>query len=533
MFLYAILLLGVVIFIHELGHFLAARLFNVKVFIFSLGFGKTLFKYQKGETEYRISLIPLGGYVKMLGEGMTDVEVEEKDLPRAFSAKKWWQKIIIVAAGPIFNILLAMFIYFLVSFTLYNVDSAIVEYVSSDSPAAKAGIEEGDTIISVGDKKVFVWEDIANSIPKPINNDCSNIEVKIKKFSTGKEETLSLKPEVKPQNDLFGNKEYRCIAGIMALPKDSVIAMEGNVPGFPNGAKVTSIDNKPVDRFYKITDSLKKGASLITIEYEKRLYPFTLNDASRAYILSTIRHGGNVVNKVELNSVASKLGLMTGDFIIAVNGRKSDSPIDFMSYLRSMKEGDSVNLDFYRNGELKNGSFKLSKETSDNQYTGMSESHVKWGSSFLFNFDVENEKSRRGNPLLFSFSYAISETWKMTELTVKGLYYLASGKLSTKSLGGPIMVFDISKKAAERGIAVFLSVMAMISINLGIINFLPVPVLDGGHIVMYTVEGILRKEINKKLKEKMMATGFALLMLLMAFAIFNDINRYFSLFTRG
>jgi regulator of sigma E protease len=156
-FLYAILLFGLVIFVHELGHFLVARYFKVKIFTFSLGFGSALLSWRRGETEYRISMVPLGGYVKMLGENTPEEEIPPEDLPRSFSFKPWWQKCLIVLAGPAMNIVFAFLIYIGISFFNYTSDATIIEFISAVGPARNSALHEGDRIVAINGQRTAVW----------------------------------------------------------------------------------------------------------------------------------------------------------------------------------------------------------------------------------------------------------------------------------------------------------------------------------------------------------------------------------------
>jgi regulator of sigma E protease len=175
--------------------------------------------------------------------------------------------------------------------------------------------------------------------------------------------------------------------------------------------------------------------------------------------------------------------------------------------------------------------FSPSVTEEDNKYTGLKDKKVSWGAYFSFDYEVPEIMALRDTPFIYTFSFAVDQTIEVTETTLKGFVYLITGKLSAKSIGGPIMIFDISKKAAEAGMKHFLFVLAVISINLGIINLFPVPILDGGHIVMYTFEGITKRKIPLPVKEKIMTVGLVLLLMLMAFAIFNDFSRYLSVFS--
>jgi len=527
---YAILLLGIVIFVHEWGHFLVARRFGVKILIFSLGFGPSLLSWRRGETEYRISAVPLGGYVKMLGEQTTDEIVSPEDLSRSFTGKRWWEKMLIVLAGPAMNFVFAASVYLVISFFNYTADAALVEYVSPDSPAMKAGLQEGDRIIAINGQETTVWEDVQNAISEPQDGQCLSVVLTVERFPDRRRDTLAVMPEKRLFLDVFGNETARCIMGIAALPRDTRVALGEPHDLLKNGDIVRAVDGVPVTRWYELMNRLSEEPHRLTVERGGERIAITLTAEESAHLRHAAQHGGMLIGTVEQDSVAARADIRTGDFVTAVNGKRVAAPHEFAHEMKKAKEGDLVRISLLRDGIPVEKEIPLVFDTTDNRYTGMKETSVRWGATFLFDYNMEPTLSRRSMPVLYSLRYMVEETARVSFLTVKGIAYLLSGKLSTKSLGGPILVFDISQKAAERGIKVFLSVMAMISINLGILNLFPIPVLDGGHAGLYLYEGVTRRAVPPRVREWSLRIGVALLMALMVFAMVNDINRYLSIF---
>lgn len=529
MYLFAVLLLGVVVFIHELGHFLFARLFKVRVLAFSLGFGKPIVKWKKGDTEYRISLIPLGGYVKMLGESPDDEKaLDDDEEPFAYSHKLWWQKVIIAFSGPLFNIILAFFVFIFVSFFEYSAPAPVVEYVEPGGAAFDAGIEEGDRITAINGTPVHVWEDIQISLASALKErKCNETEITVER-PDGSAQTFSLIPKTGTYTDLFNEEIERCEIGIARLPKDTTIALLNKFEGLENGDKIISIDGVPVARFYEAEKRLNGPFRKIRLLRNGEEIEKDFSGEEKVPLI----HGGTIISKVEEDSFSNSVGIKTGDIVTAVNGKSITIPYQFYEIMKNLKEGDDVRISIIRNGENQEIVFKAAFEEKENEMTGMTDKKIKWGAQFSFNYDTPEVMAKRAQPFVFTVKYAFKQTYGMIELTLKGFWYLVTGRMSAKSLGGPIMIFDISKKAAEAGLKHFLFILAVISINLGIINLFPVPILDGGYIVMYTFEGIARRQIPISVKEKMLTFGMVLLLLLMAFAIFNDFSRYISIFMR-
>ncbi len=530
MYLFGILLLGIVVLVHEFGHFIVARLCGVRVEVFSIGFGRALFKKKIGDTEYRISLVPLGGYVKMLGESTSDVEtVDEKEIEFSFSAKKWWQKVLIVCAGPVFNLIFAFLVYMVVACFMFSAPSSVLEFVSRDGAAYAAGISDGDRIIRLNGKPVAVWEDISlAAMPVPESGICGDVSVEVAKAFTGELKTYTVHPKVGKYTDLFGMERERCELGVARVPLDAKIALLKDFPGLKDGDIVLSVDGEAVSRFYELAERVRKPFRKMTVlrggkEIEA---DFQADGTEKPEFV----YGGLAVSSVEENSYSEKVGVKKGDVIVGVNGSVIQVPFQFYTVMGRLREGDSVKLSILRNREPQVIEFTASFDESENEMTGIRDKRVNWGASFDYNPDIPEVYARRNNLVTFPVRYAAGEMVNVIVTTFKGFAYMISGRLSAKGLGGPIMIFDISKRAAEAGFKYFLAIMAMISVNLGIINLFPVPVLDGGYVVMYGIEGLIGRTIPSKVKERALMVGFGLLVALMIFAIFNDFSRYIPMF---
>ena len=349
-FLYFLIALALLILVHEFGHFMVARIFNIKVLVFSIGFGKKLVRYVKGDTEYAISIVPMGGYVKLLGES-PDEEVAEEDKARSFSHKPPYVRILVAIAGPLFNVLLALVVFFFISVIGYNVPSARVGKVADNMPAKAAGIQKGDIITKVDGNEITEFLDIASSLEK-VQADT----VKVTVDRNGKSMDFTVTPTVIQEKDIFGD-------------------------------------------------------------------PFS--------------------RKV--------LGIERSDEVI----KKRQSPLK------------ALPLSFYM-------------------------------------------------------------TWEYSRITVVGVVKIIQGTISPRNIGGPVLIFQEASKRAKKGFTDFALFFALISINLGVINLLPIPVLDGGHILFNAIEIVIRRRIPQKVQEIAQTVGLVILLLIMVFAFYNDFDRIFD-----
>ena len=529
-YLFGIVLLGIVVLVHEFGHFLFARIFGVRVEIFSIGFGKPLFKKKSGDTEYRISLVPLGGYVKMLGESTADAaEVAENEIQYSFSGKKWWQKVLIVSAGPFFNLIFAFVVFVFVSFFMFSAPASVLEFVSPDGAACAAGISDGDKMVELNGEPVAVWEDISiTSMPVSDDGTCREINVKVEKAFTKEIKAYTFHPKAGTYKNMLGEEKKRCEIGVVRAPREAKIALLKKFEGLKNGDLALSVDGKPVNRFYELAAALEKPFKTMKILRENK--EITVDFPENMPEKPEIVYGGMVVSKVDEGSYSEKVGVKKGDLIVAVDNEKVTAPFQFYAKMGKLKEGERVKLSIIRDFEPQDIEFTASFDEKEDEMTGLQRKRMNWGADFDYDFDLPEVYARRNNLFTFPIRFAAKEMTEIISTTFKGFAYMISGKLSAKGLGGPIMIFDISKRAADAGFRYFLMMMAMISINLGIINLFPIPVLDGGYVVIYGFEGITGKVIPQKIKERALTVGLVLLSLLMVFAIFNDFTRYIPMF---
>ncbi len=347
--IYGIIALSLLILVHELGHFLMARIANVKVLTFSLGFGKKLLSFKKGETEYALSLVPLGGYVKLLGESPEE-EVREEDVPRSYAHKPPFVKILIAFSGPFFNLIFAALLFYVVFVSGYSVLSTKVGGVEKGYPAYAAGIKEGDIIVNIEGKEINEWSDIMETMvgagPGPLR---------------------------------FTVKRNGSLVNMVIAPKETV---SKNIFGEPISRKVIGIT-------------------------------------------------------------------------------------------------------------------------------------------------ASNEMVSKKDTLMGAATKAVYQTYNLSKITVLGIVKLIMGSISPKNVGGPLLILEVAGKQAKEGVTSLIYFVAIISINLGIINLLPIPILDGGHILFHVIEIVTRRKMSQRWIDVAQKVGMGILVAVMVLAFFNDIMRIF------
>ena len=437
-FIFAILIL---VSLHEFGHYIVARLCGVKVARFSVGFGKPFFSKKRGDTEWCLAPIPLGGYVKMVDT--REGEVAQADLPYAFDKQHPAKRIAIVAAGPLTNLALAVLLYGLsFSFGVTEI-RPYVGTVEPDTIAARAGFQSGDRIQSVNSTPVEDWGSAQTEIA--LNLEAGKVAVAVQTAS---------------------------------------------------GAQtVRTIDAAGTEEAGKIA----KNQGYIG------LMPFKIS---------------TVIGGVEKGSPADKAGLKTGDKLTAADGKPITSWQEWANLTRQ-SPGRKIALTYERDGQARTADIRPDTvERSDKTLIGrvglLPQSDKAWDRQIRRNYRPS---------VVRAFGMGWEKTVSYSWTTVKFFGKLISGNASASHISGPLTIADIAGQSAELGLQSYLEFLALVSISLGVLNLLPVPVLDGGHLVFYTAEWIRGKPLGERIQNIGLRFGLALMMLMMAIAFFNDITR--------
>jgi regulator of sigma E protease len=424
--------LGVLVFVHELGHFLVARWHGVRVLTFSLGFGPKLLKWRKGDTEYAISAIPLGGYVKMAGEmggdGTADFAVELEGKPDEFMSKTKWQRFQIFVAGPVMNMILALVV---MTFVLYQGASepaylsqpARIGAIAPKSAAEKVGLKPGDLIVNVAGRDIATWDQLDMIVVPRAKRE---LDIVIER--DGNRQTIKVTPDARTKYEM---------GDLGVIP-----VVQAQFAGVNSGEQAEKAGLKPLDIVVALNGK--------PMQYEE--FAKTLKASPNQLVMFTIKRGEQ---QLEIPVQTTTNG---GNGWIGVSLQFAEGPAIEPTFLQAIQLSAKKNLEW---------------------------------STMIFQ-------------------------------TFAGLF---KGETSPKQLMGPVGIAELSGTAASISWVALFSLMAMISLNLGILNLLPIPMLDGGHIFIMALEGVARRDFSLRVKEKLLMAGFVAIMMLMATVIYNDLTR--------
>lgn len=437
--------IAVLVVFHELGHYAVARLFDVKVLRFSVGFGRVIYTrhFGKGETEWVISAIPLGGYVKMLDE--REGEVPEHELGRAFNRKPVLQRMAIVVAGPVSNLLLAVAIYFILFLQGVPGIKPVLGDIVPDTPAAAAGLLSKQTIVSIDGQVTPSWQEIRWVL----------LDLVLQKKAA--------RLELRTQD---GEKLFR----VIEMGSMSAADLDG--------------------------DFLQK---LGMQPYQPPVYP--------------------VIGKLVEGGVAQRAGMQVNDRILRANGQEVELWKDWVTVVRS-HPGVAMDVEIERAG----GAMKLSLTPEVFEEDGKKVGRIG-AAAHIDKEAFEAMLTEVKYPPLMALPEALRKTWETSIVSLKMMGKMVVGEVSLKNLSGPITIADYAGQSAQMGMGAYIGFLALISISLGILNLMPIPLLDGGHLLYYSVELIKGSPVPDSLWEAGQKVGVALLVTLMAFAMYNDISR--------
>jgi regulator of sigma E protease len=539
---YFIVLVGVLIFVHELGHFVWAKFFGVRVLRFSLGFGPRIAGFSRGGTEYVLAAIPLGGYVRMLGEGAQDV-VAEADAAHSFGALPIWKRFVIVVAGPLMNLLFPIVLYFVVALGDQSLPPAVIGIVFPDRPA-DGKLLPGDRVISIEGDEIVTFDDLVGAVEdragEPLDFVVERAGAQVRTTITP-----ALVTRVKEPLELA---ESTGLIGVMPMHPEAVIGVAD--PASPAGAArlqtfdvVVAARGRPIRRFIDLGLALDRNrGELIPLTYlrptrlEGALGGLVDLDLYEPHVATVTPEPGEAagltraglesaelyVSEVQAGSPESRLGLRPGDRLVSLDGRAIRVWATFLEDLR-VGQGRTHTLVWRRAGRELTARYTLTHEHGTTEY---GQRYDRYAVS-MRNWVPVRSDALVPNPhrFLYAVRAAFTNTAEVVKLTVFSVVRLLQGRLTARSLGGPLQIFSYAGEAARAGTLDYLKLMAFISVNLGLINLLPIPLLDGGHLLFFTFETVMRKPVPRRVREYASIAGLSVLILLMIFAFANDLQR--------
>lgn len=508
-----VIFLGPLIFFHELGHFFFARFFGVRVEVFSIGFGPKIFKYVHKGTEYALSIIPLGGYVKMFGDDpFSEIPLSEEEKKVAFNHKSKWARFWIVFGGPLANLILAYFLYVGLLAGGEKVPETKVGVVAEQSVLYEKGLRTGDILVGINDEKVLSFDDLnikgskVETITVRRNDEKVKIPVdmELEPFINKFVEIVSL-----VKKPIFLNKNGEKFAvSLQQKPTDFSVSIEEMSVNFKGHAYLYKVREAGDELSYDFeTESeihVKEGQSLIDTLRGFELYPVDL-----------------AVKNVVMSSPADKAQIKKGDILVSVNGSPLKSFEELRSGLQNIEDGKEVQVTLLSEG-------KIVEKTITPEVKEIDKKKIKIiGIESAVEYIQPKLIVAKADSFGEAVVGAIERTWDGIVKTFSGYKKLITREVSLNNIGGPLAIGKVASDSLNISLSMFFRLMAIISINLGVINLFPIPVLDGGHIMFLVFEAFNGGPLSRRKLEIAQRFGISILFFLIFIALFNDITRLF------
>lgn len=531
------LLIGPLVLVHELGHFLAARFFGVKCIEFSIGFGPQILSWKPRETTFSFRLLPLGGYVRML-DSHEEAALPPEDVGRAITDKALWKRAIILAAGPVVNLLLPIPVFFVFLMLAPGVLPPVVGVVEPDLPAATAGLRPGDRIVSIDGKRMDSFADLQRQFAKSADK---TLVLTVER-PDGIEE-IELTPEATDRRNpmLPMRIQAKGLVGIHLTQYGPVIDIRdpespAAIAGLERFDTIVEVDGKPVRLWSDVAAILEgEGEHTLSILRDEKTVDEWADVRLRHPITLTVPEGSvedlgivtaqQTIWTVLPGSPADDAGLKVGDRLLRVNGTPQADMSWALSRL-SVGADKEHTLLVERDGEELLLAITPETRRVVAEFRSEREEVFVGFMPFRAMRYPPMEELSGGRKFRHAISTAVRNTTSVASSLVVGVGMLITGQVDSNALGGPLMIADVASQAARDGVQRFLGMMALISVNLGVLNLLPIPGLDGGQLAVIGLEAINRGPLSARTRQIIQYIGLAFLIMLMLFVFKNDIERY-------
>ncbi len=559
--LYFVILISSLIFVHELGHFLFAKAFGVKVLTFSLGFGPKILKLRGRETEYCISLLPLGGYVKMLEASKSDLVMPE-DRKRTFESLPAYKRVIVVLAGPAMNLIFPVLLYFSVFVTDGPFAPPTIGVVLPGHPA-DGKLQPGDRVMAIDGQDIGTFDELKRIVEA---NPGENLTFKV--FRDNRHADVEVPVQERRRHLQLDIVESYGTVGVQPNSPAAVVGISSpESPAYRAGLRtfdvITQVAGQPIRRFMDLEREFKANLGTVPVAY---LRPVPVEDGLgglarmavfEAGVVALTPHsrGGSLFERtgmeaadlyaveVPAGTYLYEAGLRRGDRLLKLNGDVIPAWSTLVDWLDADRDREHQ-LGFIsgRDGRERSGTFRIRREDFVDaqgqrfaRYVlpcGSWANLVEWGAVGCASNTVQQwlplsleERVEHPTPIRYAFEKAVDETVAVTRFISMAFVRLAQGRLSLSEISGPITIYELAGEERRKGTEYFIWVMALVSINLGLLNLLPIPVLDGGHLMFFAIEGVLRRPVPMRVREVAHIAGMAVLLVLMGIAFKNDVEK--------
>lgn len=547
-----VLLLGVLVFVHEAGHFVVGKLCGIPVEIFSIGFGPVIFGFQHKETHYRISIVPLGGFVKFYGG------VPSEEVPSFIKGREFWRapipaRLATIFAGPTANIILAIFVFAAMVMHGIKQAPAFIGELIPDSPAERGGLIFGDRVVQINDEQVASWKDLQRIIS---DSPAKTLNIKVERNGQIVEKAVST--DSVDEKELPGKKGRIGISPYIVPSVFTIVNPEGFVAkaGLKTGERAVkaSWNGKEYDvlfwrnwvSFLEAVSQSKDGRDfeLSVQNFDPTKDEAKASSAPQHNVTITVPEGWQFakdtlaettgVNQSQMTifrlSSGISDGLKQGDVILSWNGTPIKSLFE-LGEISGDNRIETIPIEILRNGQKQTVSVKLKAlevQKLEGKVTIYTLPAEYWG-GFVQPDSVEEKFT---NPLK-ALAYGAEETWGMVKNIGGALVGLFTGEMPLTTLGGPIAIAKAASDSVKIGWQAYLSALAIISVNLALINMVPIPILDGGQIVLIASEAVVRRPVRERTIENYQKVGFIMVLALIVIATYNDVGRFWASMMKG